>query len=251
MSLFIIIIFLITIVCVVSIVAAISKTISSVGSTILGVTDVIATLSDLNEEFIQPPRSISAMTRVYLPNINKDYPDFHYQEMRERAESLLESYFLAINNSKASLLTEGSTELRNQLQFRINNNVSLKRKERITDFKIHQTEIKNYEHSNGKVVITFQSSIALCNYYTDKNDSLIKGDSSKVKQTLYNISVFYVQDNSKLNSKEQAIGMTCPNCGAPITTLGSTVCEYCDSRVVAINRHSWIFGEIEEDSKCR
>lgn len=250
-GLFFIIIILIAAIIIGAVVKSISQAISSVGSTILGVSDLIAGLSELNEEGIQTPKSVSSMTRIYLPQLNKDFPDFHYQEMRERAESLLESYFIAINNSKPSLVTEGSIELKNQLKFRIKNNNSLKRKERITDFKIHQTEITNYEHSNGKVIITFQSAIQLCNYFTDKKNNLIKGDPSIIKQTLFNTSVYYVQDESMLNTKDKAVGMTCPNCGAPITSLGATVCEYCDSRIVSLNRYSWVFGEIEEDRKYR
>ena len=38
----------------------------------------------------------------------------------------------------------------------------------------------------------------------------------------------------------------CPNCGAPISTLGSKVCEYCGTPIVELNIYAWTFSNIEE-----
>jgi len=218
--------------------------------TILNTDNIIEGISNLNLETQNTPKSISSMTRIYLPQISEDFPEFHYSEMRERAESLLASYFLAINNASPSILTEGTEELKNQLSMRIKEVLSQNKKEKVENFKIHQTEITSYNKLKGKIIITFQSAVQHSIYITDQNNQILDGDKDNIRQTLYNTSVYYIQNPDLImESKEHGIGLTCPNCGAPINSLGLKFCSYCGSRVVEVNRFVWIFGEIVEDSK--
>ena len=203
-----------------------------------------------NLEVENTPKSISAMTRIYLPQITKDFPDFHYNEMRERAESLLKSYFLAIDKNDTSLLTEGSIEFKNQLAMHLKSSSSNEKKEHIKNLKIHQTELYKYTKTNGKIVITFQSSVQFKHFFTSFDGSVITGDENIYKQTLYNVSVYYVQNFLLVEeSKEQGIGLNCPNCGAPVHSLGLKHCSYCGTEIIEVNRFVWVFGEISKDSK--
>ena len=43
--------------------------------------------------------------------------------------------------------------------------------------------------------------------------------------------------------------MTCPNCGAPIRSLGSKVCEFCGTAVQEVNHYAWSFDKIYEFDK--
>jgi len=66
-------------------------------------------------------------------------------------------------------------------------------------------------------------------------------------QAKYNIDLIYIQDRNLVNNElDQALGLNCPNCGAPISSLGAKVCEYCGTPVIEINIHVWSFSDIEE-----
>ena len=74
-----------------------------------------------------------------------------------------------------------------------------------------------------------------------------QGSDRTLEQSRYNIDLVYIQnrDLAKGNT-DGALGITCPNCGAPITNLGAKFCEYCGAGVVELNVHAWSFENIEE-----
>ena len=38
----------------------------------------------------------------------------------------------------------------------------------------------------------------------------------------------------------------CPNCGAPLTSLGAKHCEYCGTPIIEYNIKAWTFSNIDE-----
>jgi len=55
------------------------------------------------------------------------------------------------------------------------------------------------------------------------------------------------------NDYDDALAVTCPNCGAPIPMLGAKHCEYCGCAIIELNIHAWAFHHVEEitaKSKC-
>ena len=65
------------------------------------------------------------------------------------------------------------------------------------------------------------------------------------RQTKYNTELVYIQDEKKIGAGT-AVGTTCPNCGAPITSLGAMKCEYCGLAVTPVNRRVWTFHRYYE-----
>lgn len=43
-------------------------------------------IGKMEAEYATTPKSVSAATSLYLPRITRDFPDFHYDEMKNRAE---------------------------------------------------------------------------------------------------------------------------------------------------------------------
>ena len=72
--------------------------------------------------------------------------------------------------------------------------------------------------------------------------------SQKYKyQTKYNVDLIYIQDRNRVeHERDNALGVNCPNCGAPLSSLGAKVCEYCGTPVIEINIHAWSFSNIDE-----
>lgn len=56
----------------------------------------------------ETPCSVCGMTRLILPQIAEDFPEFSYSEFKARAETLLLSYFTAITQKQPERLSERS-----------------------------------------------------------------------------------------------------------------------------------------------
>ena len=218
-----------------------------VSRALFGTENLMEGVEKRNMELATTPKSVAAMTRLMLPRITADFPDFQYDEMKERAENVLVGYLCAINGRNSSLLPESGSELKEQLQYYLQMLDSQSKKEHFEQIKIHRTEISQYRKSDGRCIITFQSAVECLHYITDANGQVIQGDKTYKYQTRYNIDLIYVQDRDLVeNERERALGMNCPNCGAPLTTLGAKVCEYCGTPVLEINIHAWTFSNVEE-----
>ena len=187
------------------------------------------------------------MTSLYLPKIKKDFPEFQYDEMKVRAENALTSYLLAISSMNPSFLKEGGQELRDHLSMKLAMLREEEVRETYRDIKIHRTELANYRKRNGRCIVTFQSSLQSFYTKTDRSGKLLAGNAQLYTQTKYNVDVIYIQDRELVEKEtDLSLGLNCPNCGAPISTLGSKVCEYCGTPIVELNIYAWTFSNIEE-----
>ena len=65
------------------------------------------------------PKSVSGMTRVELPRIEKDFPEFHWPEWKQRCENQLKGYLEALEHRDLSYLGKVSVSLRAQVRLKI------------------------------------------------------------------------------------------------------------------------------------
>lgn len=222
----------------------------SLSRSIWGTSSVRQGIDKMQQEYAGTPKSVSAMTGLYLPKITKDFPDFNYDEMKERAENVLCSYLLAINSMNAGMLTDGNEELHNQLENRISILRNSGQREHFENIKIHRTEISQYKKSQGRCSITFQSSIQYYHYVTDHSGSLKRGQRNMYEQSRYDVDLIYIQNRDIVEKEtDHALGLNCPNCGAPISSLGAKSCEYCGTPVIELNIHAWTFSDVRETNR--
>ena len=214
--------------------------------TIFGTEDLSDGIRQMKREYASTPKSVSGMTNLLLPKIVSDFPDFEYDEMKERAENTLTQYLRAVTQKNTAVLTDGNTELKQQLENHIQM-LSIKGLwEHFDQIKIHRTEIHQYKKADGRCIITFQSALECFHYITDTS-SVIEGSKEYKYQTKYNTDIIYIQDRNLLeNELDHALGINCPNCGAPLSSLGAKKCEYCGTPVIEINIHAWSFSDIKE-----
>ena len=157
---------------------------------------------------------------------------------------MLVSALRAIDEEDGSLLSEATEELRKQVANRIEMNRSEGVREVYEQVTVHRTEIANYEKRDGKCIITFQSAVGHL-HYKEKDGKTIWGDAERLTQTKYNVEVLYIQDE-KLTKMGNAVGTTCPHCGAPVTNLGAMYCEYCGLAVTPVNLKVWTLHRFYE-----
>jgi len=213
---------------------------------VFGTEDLSAGIRQMKQEYATTPKSVSAMTSLLLPKIVSDFPDFEYDEMKERAENLLTQYLQAVTHQNTAILTDGNSELKQQLENHIQMLSAKGLQEHFDRIKIHRTEIHQYKKTDGRCIITFQSALECYHYITDSS-SILEGSKEYKYQTKYNTDLIYIQDRNLLeNVADHALGVNCPNCGAPLSSLGAKKCEYCGTPVIEINIHAWSFSDVRE-----
>ena len=213
---------------------------------LFGTSDIRKANQMMQQEVSSTPKSVSAMTSLYLPKITKDFPDFSYNEMKDRANNAVTSYLMAIDSLNPSLLREGTSDLKNKLTNYVEMLKASGKNEHFEDILIHRTEISQYRRLAGRCIITFQTALLCMHYVTDDSGKVTNGSADMIYQTKYNTDLLYIQDRNLINeTSDNGLGLNCPNCGAPIRSLGDKCCEYCGTSVVAFNIKTWDFNNIE------
>lgn len=224
----------------------IKRKITHFSNQVFGTDTLAAGLRAEKERLSVTPKSVSAMTRVYEPQIQRDFPEFNWEEFRCKAETVLTSYLLCITNQKSMDSEIVSEDLQEQLRYKLEDLRLSEKEEIFRDITIHATEICRYEKKQGTCVITIQCAVGYMHYLLQKGE-LIQGSRDLLEQTKYNIELMYVQDVDNLGITASGLSLVCPQCGAPVKTLGSNkYCEYCGSAITAINIHTWAFNKIYE-----
>ena len=218
--------------------------IRSLSYSLFGTNDFVKGLNQQADILAETPKSVSSMTKLMEPQIMRDFPEFHWQEFKHKAENMLTSALIAISSENPGRLVEGDDDVRLQVVNRIEDNRLKGISETFSDIQIHQTEISNYRKEQGRCIITIQSAVGYLHYMV-QDGKVIKGNKNRKTQTKYNIELVYIQDKNA-TTLDNAIGTVCPNCGAPVTNLGAKFCEYCGLGITPINIMVWSLHKFYE-----
>lgn len=223
----------------------VKRKIERFSQTLFGTKSLLEGWNRQADKLVTTPKSVSAMTRVYEPQIQRDFPDFNTAQFKNKVENAIVAMLTAISGGAAELPEEVSEELRTQLRNRLEENRTAGEEEKYGRIRIHRTEIADYTKRDGKCIITFQSAAEHLHYKT-KDGKCVSGDENRLEQTKYNTEVLYIQNETLAKKIDNAVGLTCPNCGAPITNLGAKYCEYCGLAVMPIDLKVWKIHKIYE-----
>ncbi len=182
------------------------------------------------------PKSLSSMETLSLSSIKKDFPDLNINELKSMAENTITNYLDAIEKKSTKDLTKYNDTIKGLVSSKIQDigdkNVSY------DSIKIHKTVINRYEKNKSIATIYMASSVEY--YYKEGNDSRKKIQDRFLVEIVYVIDANLVEDDKKL------LGLNCPNCGAPISTLGEKHCKYCNTGIKDIVKRTWVINNIKE-----
>ena len=175
----------------------------------------------------QTPKQLGGMTNVLLPIIREDFKDFSEKEFYYLVEKSLRSIFQAIkdkNNNK--LLKDNTFDLINDKIRLYIEDLSTSNKTYIyNDVVFHGHTIKNYNKKNGMISLDIASSLEY--YYEEYLDDRIIYKKEYKKQTKYTTTFIYIIDTKEAGFDLNVLGLNCPNCGSPVTSLNQKSCKYC------------------------
>ena len=181
-------------------------------------------------------KSISSMESIYLDKIRTDFPDLNINELKSKAEANIINVLDTIEAKDLDKLENKNEKVVAFTEHKIDdlkdNKVS------IDNIKIHKTLLNKYDLGDSIATITIASSLE---YFYKKGNEV----GHKI-QTRFKTEFIYIVDASKLHNNVKGLGLNCPNCGAPVKTLGHKYCEYCNTGIVEIVKKVWIINNINE-----
>ena len=190
----------------------------------LSLSDLKYAIQSAKDAEIHPePRTVFGATSIYLPQILKNFPDFHESDAISAVKKLIFEY-LSIKYEGKEAFTDSIIEP--GLEGMIDVTAA---ESKVTGEKVHAVAISKYEKTKEYATITYQASVGY---------SL---DGKPLEER------YAVQYTLKLreNDIEQKT-LICPQCGGAFDSTSQTVCPYCGSGIIRDTIMSWRFTSIEQ-----
>lgn len=93
----------------------------------------------------ETPKSVASMTRIFAPQISRDFPGINLEQFEARAQQQLVAALQAISAGDMGSIARASDELKEQVSRQIEGNRAAGVREMYEQIRIHQTEISNYQ----------------------------------------------------------------------------------------------------------
>ena len=166
------------------------------------------------------PKTVFGATSIYLPKVERDFPDFHNNDAVAAVKTLVCEY-LAIRYEGKESFTKSivSNGLIAMIDRQPGHTVNIE--------AVHQVAMSRYVKTRECATITYQASVG---YLLDENP---------VEERY---AVEYTMSLRDEYGEKKAL--ICPHCGGAYASTGQTVCAYCGSGIVRDTVKSWRFTSI-------
>ncbi len=203
--------------------------------TYFGTTNLKETLdlSKLEEETI--PKSLGSLDSLYLSQFKKDFPDMNINELKRLNESYIIELFQKIEEKEIETFSIKNEKVVSFIKEKIKSlgtdNIKFK------NFKIHNTVVNKYEKENGIATLYLATSF--------QYEEIRNGVNKKIQNRMKS-EYIYIISEKEVTKKTKALGLNCPNCGAPITSLEHKKCDFCKSGIIDFIKKSFVLNDIYE-----
>lgn len=169
------------------------------------------------------PKSLSSIEGLLLPQIMKDFPDYNASVIAERVKADARLFYDSA--IKGEVLFEKGTSLPCRQNMRLPDDVA-------GGVVIHRAALAAYIKQGRDRQLNYQVAAQ----YDDKN-----GETWQKRLSLKYIAA-YTEDFT-----DDIHVIKCPNCGAPVPTVGDKVCRYCGAQLKTASGYGWVLTEIKQD----
>ena len=203
----------------------------------LGITLVIvfvAIMSARKQTTMMPTTALKNIP-PYDPEKLKEYlPDFDPIEFKNQTYEIYKKIQVSwMNFDYESMRKCVTDEMFNMYKSQLTT-LSVKKQTNIMkDFNLLSFNIVGMEVKDNILSLTVTMGIECYDYITDKNNKVVRGTDKR--KVIYNYAMTF---NKGISDKPNK----CPNCGAPLENVNSSVCPYCDSTIIGEN-YDWILAK--------
>lgn len=204
---------------------------------------------EIMEEEQKKPKQVSGMTKMLLPEIQRDFKNFQLEAFYLQLEKIILSLFQSVEEQDLKYVekTKKYHLLKEKVAYYIQNLQEENICYHFQNIQFHKHTIKEYAQKKGCASILISSSIE----YDVEVITEEKKETKKV-QTRLQSQFIYIIDSEKAGFDVKVLGLHCPNCGAAITSLLDSNCRYCKSEIkiqIADLAKCWKLVSVKEDKK--
>ena len=207
-----------------------------------GIDNIFKEIKDSSDRIRDSKKSISGMTRLLEPLILEDFKTFNKEELFNRAEKNLRTIFGALENYSMDGFKDMPL-LYDIVKKEIEDMKDSHIKVEYNEIDFHDFAIKNYHKTASEAIIEVAVSLKY-SYKKYKKNKLVKQKDNY--ETRYLVKFIYIIDEVLFSKSKKVYGITCPNCGAAIKSLGDKNCAYCGAVIKDINLKAWFMSSYDE-----
>ena len=168
------------------------------------------------------PKSLSAVEKFVMPQLLNDFPEFNIAAAIDRVKSDAALFYRSAIENKVLFSDNTTTALLE--------NLILPRDVK-GNIIIHKAALSAYNKLGHDRILTYQASAEYMDTSDTRNQKrlILKYIAASDDDFSQNIHTF-----------------TCPNCGAPVPTIGDKVCKYCGIALQTSTSLGWYLMDIRE-----
>lgn len=167
------------------------------------------------------PRSVFGATSIYLPQIERDFADFHPNEAIAAVRALVCEYLAVRYEGQKGFV---QSHVAPQLLPMVDRDPG----HTVREEQVHQVAISKYVKTKEYATITYQASVGY----------LLDGEPREERYAVeYTLRL-------RENDIEQKT-LICPQCGGTYESTSQTVCPFCGAGMLRDTILSWIFTSIQ------
>ncbi len=202
-----------------------------------------------NQQYGGPPqKSLNDVTRLLLPLIQKDFPDFSWKDFQKQTENCITSVLRAYDRRDVSVLVNASDRLRDAVLLDIRDDKDAGLRRHYSDVDIHKSAIADYRNRDGRCEIRIDSALGFQTYKSAENGTP-KIKASELKpykvETTCTATLVHIQDLKNVRKDQKIVAPTCPHCGAVLQSTGDKKCPYCGGAFTEFNLRVWSVESVE------
>lgn len=168
------------------------------------------------------PKSLSAVEKFVMPQLLNDFPEFNVAAAIDRVKTDAALFYRSAIENKVLFSDNTTTALLENLILPedVKGNII-----------IHKAALSAYNKLGNDRILTYQASAEYMDTSDTRNQKrlILKYIAASDDDFSQNIHTF-----------------TCPNCGAPVPTIGDKVCKYCGIALQTSTSLGWYLMDIRE-----
>ncbi len=168
------------------------------------------------------PKSLSAVEKFVMPQLLNDFPEFNVAAAIDRVKADAALFYRSAIENKVLFSDNTTTALLENL---------ILPKDVKGNIIIHKASLSAYNKLGHDRILTYQASAEYMDTSDTRNQKrlILKYIAASDDDFSQNIHTF-----------------TCPNCGAPVPTIGDKVCKYCGIALQTSTSLGWYLMDIRE-----